>query len=315
MRILVLGAGATGGYFGGRLLEAKQDVTFLVRPARALVLGRSGLRIHSRFGDFHHPQPAVLIAADLRESFDLILLSCKAYDLEDAIASIRPAVGPHTAILPLLNGMRHLNDLDQAFGREHVLGGMCAIAATLNEQGEIVHLNDVHSVSFGERDGSLSDRVQAIAAAMKGARFDARASTHILPAMWEKWVFLASLAAGTCLLRAAVGDIVEAPGGAEFMLGVLDECQTVAAAAGFPSRAEFLERTRATLTAKGSPFTASMLRDIESNSHIEGEHIIGDLIRRGAGLKPPLLGIAYTHLKAYEARRARTRPPTVTTTR
>lgn len=314
MRILVLGAGATGGYFGGRLLEAKQDVTFLVRPARAVALARSGLRIHSRFGDWHIPQPPVLVAGDLRESFDLVLLSCKAYDLEDAIASIRPAVGPQTAILPLLNGMRHLDDLDQAFGRGRVLGGLCAIAATLNEQGEIVHLNDVHSISFGERDGSLSSRVQAIAAAMHGARFDSRAITHILPAMWEKWVFLASLAAGTCLLRAAVGDIVEAPGGTEFMRGVFEECRAIAAAAGYPVRDEFVDRTRATLTTPGSRFTASMLRDMEANARIEAEHVIGDLIRR-AGLQPPLLGIAYTHLKAYEMRRARTRATAVITNR
>src|SRR5215472_18374335 len=118
MRILVVGAGATGGYFGGRLLEAKQDVSFLVRPARALALAREGLLIRSRFGDCHFPQPSVLVASDLRETFDLIVLSCKAYGLEDATVSIRPAVGPQTAILPLLNGMRHLDDLDQAFGRE-----------------------------------------------------------------------------------------------------------------------------------------------------------------------------------------------------
>jgi 2-dehydropantoate 2-reductase len=313
MRILVLGAGATGGYFGGRLLEAKQDVSFLVRPARALALSRAGLRIRSRFGDCYFPQPSVLVASDLREAFDLIVLSCKAYDLEDAIVSIRPAVGPQTAILPLLNGMRHLNDLDQAFGRERVLGGLCAIAATLNVQGEIIHLNDVHSVSFGERDGSLSARVQAVAAAMQGARFDARASARILPAMWEKWVFLAALAAGTCLLRASVGDIVASPGGTEFVLGVFEECRAIAAAAGFPVREEFVERTRATLTESGSPFTASMLRDIEANAPIEAEHIVGDLIRRSAGLGPPLLGLAYTHLKAYEARRART-PATASVT-
>lgn len=305
MRILVLGAGATGGYFGGRLLEARQDISFLVRPARALALARSGLAIRSRFGDCHFPQPPVLVAGDLREPFDLILLSCKAYDLQEAIASIRPAVGPQTAILPLLNGMRHLDDLDQVFGRERVLGGLCAIAATLNTDGEIIHLNDVHALSFGERDGSLSGRVEAIAAAMRPARFDSRANSHILPAMWEKWVFLASLAAGTCLLRASVGDIAEAPGGTEFMLGVFDECRAIATAAGFPVREEFVERTRGTLIMAGSPFTASMLRDIEGNTRIEAEHTIGDLIRSAAGLKSPLLGLAYTHLKAYEARRAR----------
>src|SRR5579871_3131596 len=129
MRILVLGAGATGGYFGGRLAEANQDVTFLVRPRRAAALARSGLQIRSRFGDFHLTRPAAILSDDLREPFDVLLLSCKAYDLEDAIHSVKPAVGPRTTILPLLNGVRHLDRLDQAFGRERVLGGLCAIAA------------------------------------------------------------------------------------------------------------------------------------------------------------------------------------------
>ena len=305
MRIGVVGAGATGGYFGGRLLEAGRDVTFLVRPARAAALSRSGLTIHSRFGDFHAAKPPVTVAGAVREAFDLVLLACKSYDLEDAMAAFAPAVGPRTAILPLLNGMRHLERLDEAFGQDHVLGGLCAIAATVNEQGEIIHLNNVHAVAFGEREGAMSDRVQAIAAEMKEARFEASASTHILPAMWEKWVFLASLAAGTCLMRASVGDIADAAGGAEFMRGVLEECRTIAAAAGYPVRDEFLERTRATLTAKNSEFTASMLRDMERKTRIEGEHIIGDLLHRAGETKCPLLGIAYTHLKAYEARRAR----------
>ena len=311
MRILVLGAGATGGYFGGRLAEANQDVSFLVRPGRAAMLARTGLEIRSRFGDFHLARPASVFSSDLREPFDLILLSCKAYDLEDAVNSVKPAVGPQTVILPLLNGMRHLDRLDETFGRDRVLGGLCAIAATLGDQGEILHLNDVHMLSFGERDGSMSDRVQAIAAAMQGAHFDARPSNHILPAMWEKWVFLASLAAGTCLFRASVGDIADAPGGPQFMLGVLDECRAIAAAEGYPVRDDFVERTRATLTTPGSSFTASMLRDIERNAAIEGDHIIGDLVRRAPQPKPPLLGMAYTHLKAYEARRARTRQTAV----
>ena len=306
MRILVLGAGATGGYFGGRLAEANQDVTFLVRPGRAAALARAGLQIRSRSGDFHLASPVTILTGHLQERFDLVMLSCKAYDLEDAIASITPAVGPRTAILPLLNGMQHLDRLDHAFGSGLVLGGLCAIAATLGDQGEILHLNDVHLLSFGERDGFMSDRVRAISAAMKGARFDIRLSDHILPAMWEKWVFLASLAAGTCLFRAAVGDIAHAPGGPEFLLGVLDECCAIAAGEGYPVRGDFLERTRATLTAKDSAFTASMLRDIERNAPIEGQHIIGDLLRRARAPQTPLLAMAYTHVRAYEARRQRT---------
>jgi 2-dehydropantoate 2-reductase len=303
MRTLVVGAGATGGYFGGRLLEAGRDVTFLVRPGRAAELARAGLRIRSAAGDAHLPQPPTVLADHLREPFDLVLLSCKAYDLEGAIASFAPAVGPATTILPVLNGMRHLDILDERFGRARVLGGLCIIAATVNQEHEIVHMNDTHTLSFGERDGSMSDRVADIAKLMEGARFDARSSENILLAMWEKWVFLASLAAGTCLMRAAVGDIAASPGGVDFMLGLLEECRSAAAAEGYPVREAFLARTRSVLTAAGSTLTASMLRDIERQGPIEADHIIVDLLRRGGPDGFSRLRIAYTHLKAYEARR------------
>jgi len=304
MRTLVVGAGATGGYFGGRLLEAHRDVTFLVRPRRAAELAQRGLRIKSRFGDAILANPPAIPAAGLREPFDLVLLSSKAYDLEGAMESFAPAVGPDTMILPLLNGMRHLDILEQRFGPGRVLGGVCIIAATLNDEHEIVHLNDQHALVFGERDGAMSERVQSAARFMEGARFEVRASAQILLEMWEKWVFLASLAASNCLMRAAVGDIVESPGGAELVVGLLEECRAVAAAEGYPPREAAVERMRGVLTAPGSPMTASTLRDMERNGPIEADHIIGDLLRRGSGL--PLLRMAYTHLKAYEVRRKRT---------
>lgn len=313
MRVLVVGAGAIGGYFGGRLLEAGQDVTFLVRPGRAAELAAEGLVVNSAFGDFTMAAPPTVLAGDLDAPSDLVLLSCKAYSLDDAIASFAPAVGPDTAILPLLNGMRHLEILDRHFGEEHVLGGQCVIAATLDARHRVVHLNRSHELSFGERDGALSHRAHAIAEAMRGAVFEARASERILSEMWEKWVFLAAFAAGTCLMRAAIGDIAEAPGGAELMLGLLDECRRIAEASGFPPQDRFIERTRGVLTAAGSPLTASMLRDIENANPIEADHIVGDLIGRGesAGVPPEnraLLRLAYTSLKAYEARMRRTRP-------
>jgi 2-dehydropantoate 2-reductase len=306
MRTLVVGAGAIGGYFGGRLLEAGRDVTFLVRPRRAAELADAGLQIRSRLGDVTIAAPRAILADGLlktAERFDLVLLSLKAYDLEGAMASFAPAVGPDTAILPLLNGMRHLDTLDERFGRSRVLGGQCVIAATLNEKHEIVHLNKSHSLSFGERDGSMSERVRAIADLMAGARFEAHASATILLDMWEKWVFLAALAGSTCLMRAAVGDIAAAPGGADLVLRLLDECRSVAVAESYPPRDAYLDGIRHTLTATGSPMTASMLRDIENGAPIEADHIIGDLLRRGRDLA--LLPIVYTHLKAYEARRAR----------
>ena len=311
MRILVVGAGAIGGYFGGRLLEAGRDVTFLVRQRRAAELAAAGLVIKSAHGDFTHQAPPTVLAAELNRPFDLILLSCKAYSLDDAVRSFAPAVGPSTAILPLLNGMRHLDVLDRRFGLAHVLGGQCLIAATLDAERRVIHLNQNHELAFGERDGALSDRVRAIEAALHGARFEPRASRKIRLEMWEKWVFLAAFAGSTCLLRAALGDIVAAPGGAEIVLGLIDECRTIASANGFAPRDEFIERSRGMLIAAGSPLTASMLRDIENHSPIEADHIIGDLIRRGErnGVLPAggLLRLAYTHLKAYEARLARTR--------
>jgi len=305
MRILVVGAGAIGGYFGGRMLAAGRDVTFLVRPKRAAELASAGLVIKSPNGDVTLKNPPAVQADKLSEKFDMVLLSCKAFDLDDAIKSFAPAVGPQTAIIPLLNGMRHLDVLDQKFGGERVLGGLCAIAVTLNERREVVHLAPMQSLNFGERDGRLSERVSAIAEVMESGKFGSVASQHIIQEMWEKWVFLASLAASTSLMRTSVGNILAAPGGTDFLLGMLDECSAVAAAEGHAPRAPFLERTRGMLTAEGSPMTASMFRDIKAGAPVEADHVIGDLIARGDAAKVPVprLRTAYTHLKAYEKQR------------
>jgi 2-dehydropantoate 2-reductase len=305
MRILVVGAGAIGGYFGGRMLQAGRDVTFLVRPRRAAELASAGLVIKSPNGDVTLTSPPAVQADKLDKAFDLVLLSCKAFDLEDAIASFAPAVGPRTAILPLLNGMRHLDVLDRRFGSNAVLGGLCAIAVTLNERREIVQLAPMQSLGFGERDGKISERVQAISDAMSSGKFGAAASAQVIQDMWEKWVFLASLAASTCAMRAPIGDILAAPGGKDFILGILEECSAVAAAEGHSPTGPFFERARGMLTAEGSQLTASMFRDIKAGARVEADHIIGDLIVRSEAAKVPVpnLRIAYTHLKTYENQR------------
>lgn len=309
MRVCVVGAGAIGGYFGGRLLEAGRDVTFLVRPARADRLAADGLRVRSALGDIHIPHPPTAVAGQVAGPFDLVILSCKAFDLDDAMVAMAPAVGPETAILPLLNGMAHLDRLAERFGESRVLGGQCVIAATRGPDGEVIHLNDSHVLTFGELDGPASERVRAIAEMMAGARFEARASETIRLEMWEKWVFLAALAAGTSTMRAGVGAIVAAPGGRQFLLGLVEGCAAIAEASGFRPRPEALERARGVITAQGSTLTASMMRDIANNDRIEADHVIGDLIRRGREAIPdaafPRLELAYTHLKAYENRRAR----------
>lgn len=309
MRILVIGAGAIGGYFGGRLLQANRDVTFLVRERRAAQLKETGLVIRSAAaGDLHVSQPPTLLARDLREPFDLILLSCKAYDLDRAVESFAPAVGPGTAILPLLNGFAHIEVLQSRFGDRAVLGGLCAISVTLDPMGHILHLNDMHSLAFGERNGGRSDRTQAIESQLAGARFESRLSSNIVHAMWEKWTFIAAAAGITCLMRASVGDIVAA-GGEGLPLRLYDECARIAAEAGHPPAPPSRQESARILTAAHSQFTASMLRDIEAGGQTEGDHVLGDLLRRSrsAAGATPLLELAFQHVSAYEARRRRER--------
>lgn len=303
MRVLVIGAGAIGGYFGGRLLEAGRDVTFLVREARAARLRDTGLLIRSPHGDVTLPDPPLVTADELGAPFDLVLLSCKAYDLDGAMESFAPAVGSETVIVPLLNGMRHLDSLDARFGRDRVLGGLSHISVSLDEAGAVLHLNDIHSLAYGERDGSLSDRVRAIEGVMQGAKIDARASDDILQDMWEKWMFIATLAGITCLMRSSVGTIVAA-GGAELGLALFDECSRIGQGAGHAPRPAFLDRSLSVLTAAGSDLKASMLRDIERGARTEVDHILGDLrARRGNADGTSLLDAAWVHLKAYESAR------------
>lgn len=311
MRTLVVGAGATGGYYGARLAEAGRDVTFLVRPGRAKTLAADGLVVKSPLGDLHLPEPRTLTADRLAQAgaFDLVLLSCKAYDLGSALDDLAPAVGPYTAILPVLNGMAHLDALDARFGAERVLGGCCAIAATLAADGAIRHMSELCSITYGERDGTRSARIAGVDALMRGPKFQARLSEAVVLEMWEKWVFLATLAGATTLMRAAVGDIVAAAGGRDFIAALHAECTRIAGASGYAPRPAVAERALAQLAAPGSAFTASMLRDIEGRGRIEADHVVGDLLDRGRRLAPeaafPMLEQVYTGLKAYEARRAR----------
>jgi 2-dehydropantoate 2-reductase len=309
MRILVVGVGALGGYFGGRLKAAGRDVTFLVRARRAAQLAKTGLVIRSPMGDVELPEPPTVTAENLRESFDLILLSCKSYDLQSAMDSFAKAVGPNTAILPLLNGMKHMDLLNARFGASGVLGGQCLISATLDPEGRIVHLNELHLLSFGEQNGGKSARVEGIAGSLSEAGFDARLSTGIMQEMWEKWAFIAAAAGIGCLMRGTFGDIVGA-GGGHFGAELFAECCAIAAANGFAPGATAIERSRTMITAPGSPIAPSMLRDIERSAPIEADHIVGDLIQRGGSRRDtfPLLQIAFAHLKTYEARREREKP-------
>jgi 2-dehydropantoate 2-reductase len=304
VRILVVGAGAIGGYFGARLIAAGRDVTFLVRPRRAEQLRRNGLVVRSPLGDLNLPPPPVASADALKEIYDLIFLSSKSYDLEGSIEDFAAAMGPTSHVLPLLNGLRHLDVLDARFGAQRVLGGLARISSTLDGEGHIHQLGTFNSLAFGPRRGSPSD-IGDVAEALRVPGFDALLSADILHEMWEKWVFIAAAAATTSLMRATVGDIVAA-GAQDIPVGLLQECSAIAAENGFAPRDAARRAGLSMLTAPGSTFTASMLRDIEQGGRIEADHIVGDLLTRASkAVNTPLLATAYAHLRAYEARRKR----------
>lgn len=310
MRILVLGAGSTGGYFGGCLAQAGVDVTFLVREARARQLRQRGLQIRSPLGDADlavaHVLAAELPEVAARKPFDLVILSCKAYDLDGSLQAIAPAMGNGTALLPILNGLRHYPLLDQRFGAANVIAGLCFISATKGPDGEVLHLAPPASITFGERQGpGHSARTQALASLFAQAGVEHVHSADIVSEQWIKFSFLAALAAGTCLMRAPVGRIVSSEGGADFMRALYAECLAVAAAAGHEVLAAERERALGVLTAAGSPIKASMLRDLEAGQPVEAGHIVGDLLHRAqaAGLDAPLLATAWCQLQAYESGR------------
>jgi 2-dehydropantoate 2-reductase len=304
MPILVVGAGAIGGFFGGRLLAARRDVTFLVRERRAAQLAKTGLVIRSKLGDIHLPSPPLVSAETLTGPYDVVLLACKAFDLEGALAAFAPAVGPDTAILPLLNGLAHLEVLAHRFTKKNVLGGQAALPLTLDAEGRILHLAEVLAISFGELDGTKSARVAALADEFAAAGIQAGQSGEILQEMWEKWAFIATAGAITCLMRGTVGDIV-AGGGAPLVTALYDEIGLIAAANGHPLPPAAVERAKATLTAASSLFNSSMARDVEKGLRTEAEHVVGDLLERAKGGAYPLLTTALVHLRTYEARRKR----------
>ena len=305
MRILVLGAGGIGGYYGARIHNAGGKVTFLVRPARAVQLRENELKIFSSFGDTQIT-PNVITAAELHDRYDVIMVSCKAYDLYSAMDAIAPAVGEQSVILPLLNGVRHIDTLVERFGAEHVLGGVALISVVLTPEGVIRHLNKQHRLVTGLRTGQASKWLAPLVQLFSSSKFDFVCSENIEQAMWDKIVFLTTLAGATCTLRASVGDIVRTVAGEEFVTGLLAECALIAEASGHTVSTEQQSIYRTQLIEQGSGLMASMLRDVERGGATEADHILGDMVSRAQakGINAPLLRLAYSHLQAYAFRRS-----------
>jgi 2-dehydropantoate 2-reductase len=301
LRILVLGAGGIGGYFGGRLAESGADVTFLVREGRRKSLIEDGLRIESSFGNATLVVKAVM-SAQVEPVYDAILLTCKAYDLEAAVDAIAPAVTPTGFVLPLLNGIAHMESLNRRFGENRVLGGTAKIQAELTPGGAIRQFNDWRTITLGEQSGAMSDRVERLAALYAGAKgIEAVAVADIRQRMWEKLVHLATAATMTCLMRASVGEIVRTPDGRDIFLDQLRISAAIAAANGQRSCTG-----GSTFSQRDSAYSTSMLRDIERGGRSEVEHVLGFMLKkaREADIPCHTLLLAYTHIKAFEERRA-----------
>ncbi len=311
MRILVLGAGGIGGYFGGRLAQAGADVTFLVRPRRREQLARDGLVVESPLGDFRLPVATVL-AGEVGPDYDVVLFTCKAYDLDSAMQAIAPAMeGGRAAVVPMLNGIAHLERLDARFGAAQVMGGTCGINVMLRKDGTVHHADPLQRLLFGERDRSDSTRANAFAAELAKTPIDWTLSGDIEQDLWEKVVFLSALAAATCLFRANVREIMAAAGGPEALRRALDANIELATRAGHPPRAAAIEVARKRLMDPEGTWSASMLRDLEGGGQVEADHIVGWMLERARrhGVDDTMLSLAYTHLKAYEQRRDAGRLP------
>jgi 2-dehydropantoate 2-reductase len=304
MRVLVLGTGAVGGYFGGRLVEKSEAVTFLVRENRKKQLDQTGLVIKSVHGDFQS-QINTIVSGEAVKPYDLIILSVKSYHLEHALSSVAPYVGENTVILPLLNGLSHVQKLQEHFGNEKVIGGLCFVEATLNEHGAIIQASPRHDIIFGELDGTLSPRIEKISQLFTGANFIANASTTIHRDMWNKYIFISALSGMTCIMESAVGPIIERVEGKEVYQLLLNEIYSIAKATGVELDNQIVQKTMDITIALNYEMKASMYKDMEKGLQIESEHLQGNLIKLADqyGIETPILKTIYTKLKIYEQKR------------
>jgi 2-dehydropantoate 2-reductase len=296
MKILIVGAGGIGGFFGAKLIQVGADITFLLRQKRQKLIQEQGLTIETPKGSMTiHPN--TVLADQLEPVYDLIILACKAFDLSDSLHSIKKA-SSKGLILPFLNGFTHLDTLDRQFGKDRVMGGVAHIAAMISETGSIKQLNDLNSLTIGPRTPQQESLGQEFFTMCKKTDFDSFYKQNIEQALWDKWVFLATLAGMTTICRGSIGEIVATSYGKELIERLLAECCSIASSMGYKITEGAQASAQDILTKQGSPFTASMLRDLLAGKRDEHQHILGELISfaENQSIDCPLLKIAYTHM-------------------
>jgi len=300
MRILMAGAGATGGYFGARLAQAGQDVTFLVRARRYQQLQANGLVLQTPAGT-ETLQPQLAQASTLTGHYDLIIVTVKSFALDPLMDDIAPAVGPDTLIMPILNGIRHIATLQQRFGDNKVIGGLCKINATLGDKGEVIQMTPLHQLLYGALDGNNDARLQRVDAALRVSQVDTLFSENIMDELWEKWLLLSTLGAVCCLVRGNTQQILTSRGGEALLQGIFAEILSVITAEGYQPRPAVTARIYELLNNPATPMTSSMYRDLTQGFDIEADQVIGDLLLRAKrnGLATPLLNAVDVNLQVY----------------
>ncbi|MBE5252469.1 ketopantoate reductase family protein [Mixta mediterraneensis] len=300
MRILIVGAGATGGYFGARLAQAGQDVTFLVRERRFNQLQKTGLILQTPQGN-ETLQPQLVQASSLNGNYDLIILTVKSFGLDQAMEDIAPAVGPDTLIMPVLNGMRHIDTLRTRFGDRQVIGGLCKINATLGEHGEVVQMTPLHQIYYGALDGHNDARLQRVDAALRSSTVETFFTADIISELWEKWLLLSTLGAVCCLARGNTQQVLQSEGGEALLQSIFSEILAVISADGYQPRPAITAKIYELLNNPATPMTSSMYRDLTQGFEIEAAQVIGDLLLRAKrnGINTPLLNAVNVNLQVY----------------
>jgi 2-dehydropantoate 2-reductase len=298
MKLLYAGAGAVGAFLAARTSASGHDVTVLVRPARAERLRADGLRLTGAATAV--ARPTVATADQLAGAFDAVIIAVKADALGGLLDDVAPAIGPHTLIVPFLNGMAHMDALTGRFGRA-VAGGVLRVATDLDADGSVKVLNQLFEAEIGELDGRPGTRLEPLAAALRSAGADVTVSRAIIDDMWAKWVTIASIGAVTGLTRAPIGLVVATPGGDAFARAVVAEAASVAAEAGHPVAAGRLDSLVHMVTAADSPLTSSLSRDVLAGRPTEVEAVLGDLteLAHTAGIDTPALDAAALALRVH----------------
>ncbi|MFC4770029.1 ketopantoate reductase family protein [Effusibacillus consociatus] len=301
MKVTIVGAGAVGGYFGGRLQQAGFDVTYLVREKRAEQLTKTGLIIQSPCGNAEL-KPNLAVRAEDIDGCDLIILGVKNYHLPGTIESLRPLVEKGAKILPLLNGVEHFDLLEQEFGKDAVLGGICQIITTLDAEGRILHTGKLHNIIFGPLQPSQREFCEHLADSAKDANMSLQLSEDVRVDIWSKYAFITAFSGVTTASRLSIDQVLMHEPTTEVFRLVLTEMWDLAKARGVQLSERFVENFIEQMYKLPAGSTSSMHQDFRKGLTLEVESLQGAAVRlaRQAGVEVPTVRTLYGLIKPYE---------------